>query len=88
MKIAVIGAGASGMMSAIIAAKNGAQVTLIEKNDRIGKKILATGNGKCNFTNKTISSAIQMPNTETKIVLLIFFIISHQLYNLFREQFQ
>ena len=42
MKIAIIGAGASGMMAAIAAAKNGAQVTLIEKNDRVGKKILAT----------------------------------------------
>lgn len=54
MKIAIIGAGASGMMAAIAAAKNGAQVTLIEKNDRVGKKILATGNGKCNFTNKSM----------------------------------
>ena len=56
MKIAIIGAGASGMMAAIEAAKNGAQVTLIEKNDRVGKKILATGNGKCNFTNKSMCS--------------------------------
>ena len=55
MKIAIIGAGASGMMAAIVAAKNGAHVTLIEKNDRVGKKILATGNGKCNFTNKSMS---------------------------------
>ncbi len=50
-KIAIIGGGASGMMAAIAAAENGAEVTLFEKNDRIGKKILATGNGKCNFTN-------------------------------------
>ena len=56
MKIAIIGAGASGMMAAIVAAKNGAHVTLIEKNDRVGKKILATGNGKCNFTNKSMSN--------------------------------
>ncbi len=56
MKIAIVGAGASGMMSAIFAAKNGAKVTLIERNDRVGKKILATGNGKCNFTNKSMSS--------------------------------
>ena len=51
MKIAIIGGGASGMMAAITAAKYGAEVTLIERKDRIGKKILATGNGKCNFTN-------------------------------------
>lgn len=51
IKVAVIGAGASGMMAAITAADNGAQVFLFEKNDRVGKKILATGNGKCNLGN-------------------------------------
>ena len=49
--VIVIGGGASGMMAAITAAKNGARVTIIEHNDRVGKKILSTGNGKCNFTN-------------------------------------
>ncbi len=51
-KIAVIGGGASGMMAAITAAKRGAFVTVYEGNDRVGKKILATGNGKCNFSNR------------------------------------
>lgn len=55
MKIAVVGAGASGMMAAISAAKYGAEVTLFEKNERVGKKILATGNGKCNLGNLTFS---------------------------------
>lgn len=54
-RIAVIGGGAAGMMAAVTAAKNGAAVTIYEKNDRIGKKILATGNGKCNFSNKDFS---------------------------------
>lgn len=54
LTVGIVGAGASGMISAITAAKNGASVTLFEKNDRVGKKILATGNGKCNFTNKTL----------------------------------
>ena len=53
--IIVIGAGASGMMSAITAARNGKQVLILEKLDKAGKKLLATGNGKCNFTNKTMS---------------------------------
>lgn len=52
LDVAVIGAGASGMMAAIAAAYGGARVTLYEKNDRVGKKILATGNGKCNLGNK------------------------------------
>ena len=48
---AVIGGGASGMMAAITAAEAGARVILLEHKDRIGKKILSTGNGRCNFTN-------------------------------------
>lgn len=49
--IIIIGGGASGMMAAITAARQGAKVTILERNPRIGKKILATGNGRCNFTN-------------------------------------
>lgn len=49
--VIVIGGGASGMMAAIIARGEGANVTLLERNPRVGKKILATGNGRCNFTN-------------------------------------
>lgn len=55
MDIAVIGGGASGLMASIIASKNGAKVTIYEKSNRIGKKILATGNGRCNFTNLNMS---------------------------------
>lgn len=47
----VIGAGASGMMAAIIAAQNNKKVCILEKLNKPGKKLLATGNGKCNFTN-------------------------------------
>lgn len=50
-RIAIIGGGASGMMAAVTAAGMGAGVTVYEAKDRLGKKILATGNGKCNFTN-------------------------------------
>lgn len=55
IKIAVIGAGASGMVAAITASQNGADVTLFEKEDRVGKKILSTGNGKCNLGNLDFS---------------------------------
>lgn len=55
-KIAVIGGGASGMMAAIQASKSGALVELYERNDRVGKKLLATGNGKCNFSNRDMDS--------------------------------
>lgn len=49
--VAVIGGGASGIMAAIFAARGGKKVAVLEKNPRVGKKILATGNGRCNFTN-------------------------------------
>lgn len=55
-KIAVIGAGASGMVAAIQAARMSAQVSIYEKNDRVGRKILSTGNGKCNFSNEKMST--------------------------------
>ncbi len=51
MKVLVIGAGASGMVAAIKAQENGAEVTIIEKNNKVGKKLLLTGNGRCNFWN-------------------------------------
>ena len=54
-KVTIIGGGPAGMMAAITAAKCGAKVCLIEHNDRVGKKILSTGNGKCNLTNMNIS---------------------------------
>lgn len=50
--IGVIGGGAAGMMAAIAAAGQGARVTILEANDRLGRKILSTGNGKCNLGNE------------------------------------
>lgn len=54
-KVIVIGAGAAGMMAAISANLNGAEVILLERNDRVGRKLLATGNGRCNYTNRNLS---------------------------------
>ena len=50
-EIAVIGGGASGMMAAITARKSGKEVVILERKDRILKKVLITGNGRCNITN-------------------------------------
>ena len=52
-KIVVIGGGAAGMMAALSAAEQGAQVTLLEPNERLGKKLNITGKGRCNVTNNT-----------------------------------
>lgn len=54
MDVLVIGAGASGLMAAITAAKNGAKVTLLEKGAKAGRKLAITGNGRCNLTNTKI----------------------------------
>ena len=55
MKVGIIGGGASGMMSAILLNRNGIDVTIIEKNSTLGKKILMTGNGRCNYFNDEIN---------------------------------
>lgn len=54
-RIIVIGGGPAGMMAAITAAECGRSVLLLERNDQCGKKILATGNGRCNYTNLSVS---------------------------------
>ena len=56
-RVAIIGAGASGLIAAIIAARAGVEVKIYEKNNKIGKKILATGNGRCNITNRSIKTS-------------------------------
>lgn len=61
-RVIVIGGGASGMMAAICAAREGSSVTLLEHTERIGKKILSTGNGRCNLTNLYQSEACYRSN--------------------------
>lgn len=56
MKVIVTGGGASGIMAAITAAQNGHSVTILEHSDRIGKKLLVTGNGRCNLSNDELSA--------------------------------
>jgi len=53
--IAIIGAGASGLLASIFLTKKNHTVTIFEKNNKVGKKLLATGNGRCNVTNENIS---------------------------------
>lgn len=50
-KVIVAGGGAAGMMAAAIAARNGHEVTLLEQNEKLGKKLFITGKGRCNVTN-------------------------------------
>lgn len=52
-KVIIAGGGAAGMMAAITAARNGKKVLLIEKNEKLGRKLFITGKGRCNITNST-----------------------------------
>lgn len=54
-RVVIVGGGAAGMMAAIVAKRNGGEVILLERNDRVGKKLLTTGNGRCNYTNININ---------------------------------
>lgn len=56
-KIIIIGGGASGMAAGVMAARAGADVVILEQKERLGKKILSTGNGKCNFTNTNMKAS-------------------------------
>jgi len=55
-EIIILGGGASGIVASIISKDMGSDVAILESNDRIGKKILTTGNGRCNITNENISN--------------------------------
>ena len=56
-KVIVIGGGPAGMFAAYFAAKNGHKVTLLEQNEKLGKKLYITGKGRCNITNACSTDA-------------------------------
>ena len=59
MKVAVIGGGAAGLMAAITAAEKGASTVIYEKNDRMARKLMITGKGRCNLTNCADKETLQ-----------------------------
>ena len=70
LDVYIIGGGASGMFAAIKAAKNGHNVTILEKNFRLGKKILVTGNGRCNLGNTSDITNITYNNSFAKDIII------------------
>ena len=54
-QVIIVGGGASGLTAGIMAARNGAAVTILEQNEKPGRKICVTGNGRCNLTNQDMS---------------------------------
>lgn len=63
-RVGIIGGGAAGLTAAIAAARGGAQVTIIEHTGKLGKKLLATGNGRCNLTNEALGAEHYPGNPE------------------------
>jgi predicted Rossmann fold flavoprotein len=55
LSVAIVGGGPSGLVAAIAAARAGASVCLLERQDRVGRKVLATGNGRCNLSHATVT---------------------------------
>lgn len=73
-KVVVIGAGAAGMIAASVAADRGLDVTLLEKNHRVGRKILITGKGRCNITSDCdIEELIENVPTNGKFLYSAFY---------------
>lgn len=58
--VCIIGGGAAGMVCAVTAASRGKSVVIIEKNQALGKKICATGNGRCNISNSNCENAAKV----------------------------
>ncbi len=72
--VAVIGGGAAGMMAAISAAMNGHEVSLYEKNEKLGKKLYITGKGRCNLTNSCdVEALLQAVCTNRKFLYSAFY---------------
>ena len=69
--IIIIGGGASGLVAAIYASKAGRKVTILEKNKTCGKKILITGNGKCNYWNKDQSISHYHSNNKELLISIL-----------------
>ena len=67
-RVCIVGGGAAGMIAGIMAARNGAAVTILEHNEKTGKKLLATGNGRCNLSNQKQDSTCY--HSEQKKILL------------------
>ena len=62
-RVIIIGGGAAGSMAALTAAQNGADVLLLEQNEIIGRKILSTGNGRCNLQSFQDPSCYRSDNS-------------------------
>lgn len=85
--VTIVGGGAAGMMAAIISSKNGKKVTLIEQNEKLGKKLFITGKGRCNITNACdIEDLFQSVVTNPKFLYSSFYSFSNDMVMDFFEK--
>lgn len=75
--VIIVGGGASGLIAAISAAREGADVTIVEQKERLGKKILSTGNGRCNLTNEYMNTDC-FRGDDTSIVTQVLAMFGYQ----------
>ena len=86
-RVVVIGGGPAGMSAAIAAAENGHHVTLLEKNEKLGKKLFITGKGRCNITNSSDMDVLfQSVMTNRKFLYSAFYAYDNQMVIDFFEQ--
>ena len=86
-RVVVIGGGPAGMFAAIAAAENGHHVTLLEKNEKLGKKLFITGKGRCNITNSSDMDVLfQSVMTNRKFLYSAFYAYDNQMVIDFFEQ--
>lgn len=83
--VLVVGGGPSGLMAAITAARVGAKVTVLEANEKPGRKLLATGNGKCNLTNMRMDPSVYRGNDTEFIRKVISHFDEEQVLGFFSE---
>ena len=85
--VIIVGGGAAGMMAAIFAARSGKQVTLLEQNEKLGKKLFITGKGRCNFTNACDTEDLfQNVVSNPKFLYSAFYTFSNQMVMDFFEE--
>lgn len=83
--VLIVGGGASGLAAGIFAARRGHKVTILEHKDKIGKKILATGNGKCNYTNLVQLPECYRSNDSSFPVKVLSVFGVHETLDFFRQ---
>lgn len=73
-KVAIVGGGAAGMLCGVYAARRGHQVHILEKNEKLGKKLFITGKGRCNVTNDSDTEELFLQSCQTVNFFTVLFI--------------